>query len=511
MQILLQKGGLKYWLFGLLVLFSQSAAAQVTVAAQLDSADIMIGDQVGLTLFINHAPGVEIDRIDWAPLDEVKEIEVLNYGTLNTVAEGSEVLLEQKLTLTSFDSGYYRIPRIPVFYKYDGKTGVEKSEQLAIMVNTIDAQSDTTQLAPIKNIVEEPLKLVDFLPYLAGLAGLGLLVLLFFYLSNRKNRQEAPPQPAITLPAHEIALKKLEDLKQAKLWQRGEIKHFQSELTFVIREYLENRFEVPALESTTDEIAREFRRLDFDKDWKEKLISIFRTADLVKFAKAEPSIEVHQQALDNSESFIRETKSEEVKVEIETESELEIEQPSQVMIKEVPEKVPLSSPIVTRKEDFRVWDENGNPIELAGFWPRFFARIIDINLFPILILSISFGIGVLFNLNDSPSYFFIIYIFFFIFCLWAYFAFMEHWKGGTLGKLLLGIRVVTLEGKKISIARASMRFFGKLISEGLFFMGYVLYFFDKKKRQTLHDKMAGTIVINKPKISRSQALDAGLD
>ena len=310
--------------------FLQMGLAQVAAHAQLDTAEIMIGDQIGLTLFINHPPSAEIDRIDWAPLDEVKEIEVLDYGSLNTVAEGNEILLEQKLTITSFDSGYYFIPKIPVYYKNNGTTGVAKSDQLALLVNTIDAQSDSTQIAPIKDIVREPLKFVDFIPYLSGMVLLALLISLFLYFKNRKNREEAPPQPEIILPPHEVALNKLEDLKKAKLWQQGEIKAFQSELTFIIREYLENRFNVPALESTTNEIARLFKTIQLDEEWTNKLLSIFRTADMVKFAKAIPDIKVHNEGLEEAERFVIHTKkrsAETATSETEEETEEEVNEP----------------------------------------------------------------------------------------------------------------------------------------------------------------------------------------
>lgn len=304
-------------LIALMAMTSPLLRAQVAVHAQLDSADIMIGDQVGLTLFINHEPGVEIDRIDWGPLDQVKEIEVVNYGNLNTVAEENEVLLEQRLTITSFDSGYYFIPKIPVFYKKNGETGVARTDELALSVNTITAQSDSTQLAPIKDIVREPLKFVDFLPYIGGLAGIGLIIFLIYFLSNRKSKRKAPTQPEIVLPPHEIALKKLDELKRAKLWQQGEIKQFQSELTFIIREYLENRFQVPALESTTNEIARLFKTIELDEDWKTKLLSIFRTADMVKFAKAVPDVKVHDEGLQTAERFVIDTKKKPEPVEAE--------------------------------------------------------------------------------------------------------------------------------------------------------------------------------------------------
>lgn len=306
----MQNAILRRLVFLIIVSFTttQVVQAQVTAYAQLDTAEMMIGDQIGLTLFINHPPGAEIERIDWAPLDDVEKVEIIDYGTLNTVAEGNETLLEQRVTLTSFDSGYYFIPQIPVYYKNNGTTGIAKTDQLALMVNTIEAQSDSTQIAPIKNIVREPLKFVDFLPYLGGLILLGLLALLYVFLSNRNNKQEASPQPEIILPPHEVALNKLEYLKQAKLWQQGEIKQFQSELTFILREYLENRFNIPALESTTNEIAKLFKTIQLDEDWTNRLLSIFRTADMVKFAKAIPDIKVHDEGLQEAERFVLHTK-----------------------------------------------------------------------------------------------------------------------------------------------------------------------------------------------------------
>ena len=306
----MQKAILRRLVLGIFLSCSllQAGLAQVAAYAQLDTSDIMIGDQIGLTLFINHPPEATIERIDWAPLDEVKEIEVIDYGTLNTVAEGNEILLEQKLTITSFDSGYYFIPKIPVYYKNKGTTGIAKSDQLALMVNTIEAQSDTTQIAPIKDIVREPLKFVDFIPYLGGLVVIALLILLILFLRNRKNKQEAPPEPEIILPPHEIALQKLDHLQKAKLWQQGEVKQFQSELTFIVREYLENRYNIPALESTTNEIARLFKTIQLDEEWTTKLLSIFRTADMVKFAKAIPDIKVHDEGLKEAERFVIQTK-----------------------------------------------------------------------------------------------------------------------------------------------------------------------------------------------------------
>lgn len=77
-----------------------------------------------------------------------------------------------------------------------------------------------------------------------------------------------------------------------------------------------------------------------------------------------------------------------------------------------------------------------------------------------------------------------------------YFVFFEGLWGGTIGKLFTGIRVRRKDGGKINFVNAFLRFIGKIFSTMIFMLGYILALFDKK-RQTLHDKIANTVVLNK--------------
>lgn len=284
-------------------------SAQIAASAVLDSADILIGDQVGLRVFVKHHPTVDVREIDWKPPASVEGIEILKTGAIDTVQAGAEFLLSQSLTITSFDSGYYFIPPVPVIYTYNGRVDTIFTEQLGLMVRTIPVTGDSTRLEPIKPIIEEPFEFQDALPYLAGILGLiALIVAMVFYL-RRFKRREAPPPPVIKRPAHEIALDKLEGLRKAGLWQQGKIKEYQSELTYIVREYLENRFHIKALESTTEEILRDLRKAAVDPQWIERLRQVFQTADLVKFANAEPPVNVHDHAMEAAEVFVFETKA----------------------------------------------------------------------------------------------------------------------------------------------------------------------------------------------------------
>ena len=139
----------------------------------------------------------------------------------------------------------------------------------------------------------------------------------------------------------------------------------------------------------------------------------------------------------------------------------------------------------------------------AGFWKRFGAILID----TIIIIPISFIIGFVIGFAfivagmdpeslAEPSIQFIFNIIGFIIS-WVYFALMECSRTqGTLGKMALGIKVTDLEGNQISFAKATGRYFDKLISSIILGVGYIMVAFTERK-QGLHDMMAGCLVVNK--------------
>jgi hypothetical protein len=136
------------------------------------------------------------------------------------------------------------------------------------------------------------------------------VALVVFLLRRRRRTATAPPPPP-PRPAHELALEQLQQLRGAGLWQRGEIKAFHSQLSHIVREYLEGRFAIPALESTTDEILAALRRTDLAEEWRLRLRQMLQTADLVKFAKAVPPENVHEEQLGQAVDFVTATKPEE--------------------------------------------------------------------------------------------------------------------------------------------------------------------------------------------------------
>ena len=126
-------------------------------------------------------------------------------------------------------------------------------------------------------------------------------------------------------------------------------------------------------------------------------------------------------------------------------------------------------------------------VEYAGFWRRLVAIIID---------GILLGIAgrLIFIRSAAPNFFFSYFL-----LGWVYYALMESSvKQATLGKMAIGIIVTDMEGKRISFGRATGRHFAKIISLFILFIGFIMAGFTAKK-QALHDLIADSLVLKKPK------------
>lgn len=291
----------------LLCLSTVITHAQVTVGARLDSTRILIGDQVKLHIQLNAPGNVRVQPPDLTVFDSLKGIEIIDTTEWDTLQRGANYTLEQHLTLTSFDSGVYILPKIPVSFLQNGTIGKAETNTLRLEVTTIPIQGDSMQIAPIKPIIEEPRTFEDLIPYLIPLLILIVVGCIIYLIVSRKKRPKVvvPEKPLL---AHELALQKLVYLQQQKLWQKGDVKQYQTELTFIIREYLEKRFKIPALESTTDEIVANLRKTDLEEPWRDRLQELFVNADLVKFAKAQPPMTIHEQGMQEAMAFVEATK-----------------------------------------------------------------------------------------------------------------------------------------------------------------------------------------------------------
>ena len=104
-----------------------------------------------------------------------------------------------------------------------------------------------------------------------------------------------------------LALQALERLRLKKLWQEGKIKQFYTELTEIIRTYLEGRYEVNAMEMVSSDILEELSSKEIPHEMREKLRELLLIADLVKFAKWDPMPTDHDLCFKNAREFVEKT------------------------------------------------------------------------------------------------------------------------------------------------------------------------------------------------------------
>ena len=109
-------------------------------------------------------------------------------------------------------------------------------------------------------------------------------------------------------PAHIIALEQLQKLTTEQLWQQGKVKLYYTELTDILRQYIENRYHIPALEQVTHQIIKDMKNASVSEQSLMQFKEILELADLVKFAKAEPLQNENELCLKNALEFVEKTK-----------------------------------------------------------------------------------------------------------------------------------------------------------------------------------------------------------
>lgn len=280
-------------------------AQKPTINASIDNSVIMIGDQVTLTLEATYTDNIFIQWPNFT--DSIGVWEVIKANTIDTLVE--EQKIKQDITLTIFDEGNYPIPALVIPYKNKDNNSQGQLRTNAINMMVQSPEIDTAQtIKPIKDIEEVPYVWQEFIPHAMGVGALLLCCLLLAWFVKRRKNKVAPPPPAPKLPAGQVALSKLVALEKSKYWQQGKVKLYYSELTEIVREYIEDRYEIQALEMTTDEILQGFKGKNVRSSLLNKLSELLLLSDLVKFAKAQPKIEEHEKQFNYAMEFVRRTK-----------------------------------------------------------------------------------------------------------------------------------------------------------------------------------------------------------
>lgn len=290
----------------ILLLFGTGTSLQAqppSLSVRVDAQKIVVGDQ--LRYFITLNTQKQAASVQWPKFaDTFNSLEIVDKGKIDTIVTGNQIQYKQRLLITGFDSGSFLIPRFP-FVRNASDTLF--TDSFRVEVRTVDV--DTTKaFKEIKGVAEVQVSWRDYIGIIAGIAiAVVVLVLLIVYLLKRRKPAvvpEAIPEETVD----QKALRLLDELDAKQLWQQDKPKQYYTELSEIVRQYIEVRFQTNAMELTTDEllrVAKKHREMTF---FISSLKPLLHAADLAKFAKANPLPQEHIEALDLARNFIRVSK-----------------------------------------------------------------------------------------------------------------------------------------------------------------------------------------------------------
>ncbi len=315
-----KKSHITFFIFLLFfLLFKISIGQKINISAALDSTKIRIGEQVKLDLYVSYSAKQNNLKIQWPNIADTitDKIEVISVSVIDTTSPDKSnpdiIQQHQQITISAYDSGYFAIPGFKFFINNDS-TNAFYSQSLFLEVHTVPTDSSITKTKDIKPPFAEAFNWKWYSKYFYwgfSLLVIIILIVLITIYFTKKNKIVVLKSEKPKIPAHIIALESLEKIKNEQIWKEEKTKEYYSSISDTIRLYIEERFKVNALESTTAEIMKAFRSQVVDKESKDKLQQLLMLSDLVKFAKQFPIISEHTFTLQNAFDFVNETKREE--------------------------------------------------------------------------------------------------------------------------------------------------------------------------------------------------------
>ena len=322
-------------LCALMVLCAEGAVAQSDLGhlrikgAEFTPQEVLIGDHFWLEIEVEVDEAREGEAVEVAfptitPEFTEGRIELLEEKPTDTIGHNKEGVyqLRKRYRLTSFEPAEYSIDSLGVLW-YDGVDldTVFIGSPLRVKVDIMPVDTAQKTIYDIKQPMKTPLVVEEFGGYVVwGVVALLALVSAIYLIVNRTRKakaeevEESRPKEA----PHIVAIRKLEMLSTQKLWQNGQYKSYYTRLTDILRDYLDGRYGVGAMEMTSDEIIAAIKGLEITKKQVATLGELLKEADLVKFAKHTPDAESNEAAYYTVYYFVEETKevAEQTKAEV---------------------------------------------------------------------------------------------------------------------------------------------------------------------------------------------------
>ena len=286
--------------------FVTQAQEEPRLRSYADTTQIRIGEQIRFTV------EVEVDTLAQVIFPEgqtFSPLETVEAFKTDSTRKDDRLILIKTYALTQFDSGNYLLPTQRI--EIDGRGYL--TDSLSIAVGTVPVDTTKQKMYDIKPLIPAERSFARFLPWILfiGLMALVIFALYWFVLRKKPLTEE---EITAQLPPYDRALLELERLENSKYLIQDEFKKYYSELTQIVRAYLEEEVHISALESTTSqlldrlELMRDAGELELKDDTLEQFRKILETADLVKFAKSKPSTSVAEKDREAVKEIVIKTK-----------------------------------------------------------------------------------------------------------------------------------------------------------------------------------------------------------
>ena len=277
-----------------LVLIPFVSLSQVFVHSDTDS--ILIGDQFQLVISATESSALPSYN------DSIGAFEILSKSHIDSTVQKDSTLFSQKYTLTAWESGTFYIPSMNM------GDGTNDSTPIVVSAVALPDSVSLNQIVikDIKGPINSPISFDELKPYLVILIILIILAIVIRRVLKKQKENPVVQQVAdLIVPAHELAIDKLEKLKLQSLWQKDEIKRYYSELSEIIRTYIEDGLGTPAMEIPTKDIIEQLYQKGIDTN---ALKILLTRADLAKFAKAKPIDIENKESYEIALDFVHKTK-----------------------------------------------------------------------------------------------------------------------------------------------------------------------------------------------------------
>jgi hypothetical protein len=295
-----------YFYLIVLISLAQVLVAQVNVQAALSNNRIFIGDKTQLDIRVSYPNTYEMetlipDTIKRVGLEYTMPENESFWDSHHYTTEGMEY--KTSITIQAFEPDTLEVPPIPILFTHDGKLDTAYTMPLALTVFPMLPDSAGVA-APIKNIIREEKTIEDYYPYILFVVLILIAIGVGYYFYQKKMRQGFTLKDIAQDSPQARALRKLQQLEMEQFWQKGKYDEFCTTLSYILRSFVEEEYQIQALENTTAYIIANLEKENIEPEHLADWNNLLQNCDAVKFANVTPEVSFFENAIEQAKIII---------------------------------------------------------------------------------------------------------------------------------------------------------------------------------------------------------------